>query len=187
MVGNSSERELKRMPQRTCLAIVLAAGEGTRMRSALPKVLHAIGGRTLLAHVLAAAIAAGGGAIAVVVGPDHDAVARAVRTRRAGRANLRAARAARHRACGAGGASGDRAQAPTTCWSSLPTRRCCGRRRCAVARALARGAAVAVLGFRPRDPAGYGRLVTRGGELWPSARSAMPATTSARSASAMAA
>ena len=41
------------MSKRTCLAIVLAAGEGTRMRSALPKVLHAIAGRSLLAHVLA--------------------------------------------------------------------------------------------------------------------------------------
>ena len=48
------------MPQRTCLAIVLAAGEGTRMRSARPKVLHEIGGRPLLAHVLAAAQDAGG-------------------------------------------------------------------------------------------------------------------------------
>ncbi len=63
------------MQRRTCLAIVLAAGEGTRMRSGLPKSLHRIGGRTLLAHVLGAAIKAGGGEIAVVVGPDHDAVA----------------------------------------------------------------------------------------------------------------
>ena len=63
------------MRRRTCLAIVLAAGEGTRMRASLPKVLHAIGGRTLLAHVLTAATQAGGGDIAVVVGPDHDAVA----------------------------------------------------------------------------------------------------------------
>src|ERR1035441_2230653 len=69
----------KRMQRRTCLAIVLAAGEGTRMRSAMPKALHAIGGRTLLAHVLSAAIKAGGGEIAVVVGPDHDAVAQAAR------------------------------------------------------------------------------------------------------------
>ena len=61
-------------PQRTCLAIVLAAGEGTRMRSATPKVLHAIGGRSLIAHVLTAAIEAGGAEIAVVVGPDHAAV-----------------------------------------------------------------------------------------------------------------
>ena len=33
---------------RTCLTIVLAAGEGTRMRSALPKVLHQAAGRILL-------------------------------------------------------------------------------------------------------------------------------------------
>ena len=39
---------------RTCLTIVLAAGEGTRMRASRPKVLHAIGGRPLIAHVLAA-------------------------------------------------------------------------------------------------------------------------------------
>ena len=35
--------------------VVLAAGKGTRMRSALPKVLHPLAGRPLLAHVLAAA------------------------------------------------------------------------------------------------------------------------------------
>ena len=67
------------MSRRSCLAIVLAAGEGTRMRSARPKALHAIGGRTLLAHVLSAAIRAGGSEIAVVVGPDHDAVAQEAR------------------------------------------------------------------------------------------------------------
>ena len=36
------------------LAIVLAAGEGVRMKSARPKVLHEIAGRTMLAHVLGA-------------------------------------------------------------------------------------------------------------------------------------
>ena len=56
---------------RTCLAIVLAAGEGTRMRSARPKVLHAIGHRSLLAHALDAAKRAGAGDIAVVVGPGR--------------------------------------------------------------------------------------------------------------------
>src|SRR5260370_4254014 len=61
--------------QRTCLAIVLAAGEGTRMRSARPKVLHAIAGRSLLAHVLDAVREAGGTMTAVVVGLGADAVA----------------------------------------------------------------------------------------------------------------
>src|SRR5689334_7097442 len=68
-------RKRRRMPRRTCLAIVLAAGEGTRMRSAQPKALHALGGKSLLAHVMAAASAAGTGNLAIVVGPDHDAVA----------------------------------------------------------------------------------------------------------------
>src|SRR5689334_3239868 len=58
---------------RTCLAIVLAAGEGTRMRSDLPKVLHPIASMPMLAHVLRT-IAAAGAKAAVVVGPDQDAV-----------------------------------------------------------------------------------------------------------------
>src|SRR3954462_15991191 len=64
------------MSKRTCLAVVLAAGEGTRMRSARPKVLHEIAGRSMLAHVLAAVRAGGAGRIAVVIGPDRDDVAR---------------------------------------------------------------------------------------------------------------
>src|SRR5262249_1313995 len=53
--------------ERSCLAIVLAAGEGTRMRSARPKVLHAIGGRSLVGHVLDAVRGAGCTAAAVVI------------------------------------------------------------------------------------------------------------------------
>src|SRR5437588_7703714 len=63
------------MSKRTCLAIVLAAGEGTRMRSALPKVLHPIAGRSMLAHVLNAVRGAGTEMAAIVVGPNSDAVA----------------------------------------------------------------------------------------------------------------
>jgi bifunctional UDP-N-acetylglucosamine pyrophosphorylase/glucosamine-1-phosphate N-acetyltransferase len=55
--------------------IVLAAGEGKRMKSALPKVLHPLLGRTLLGHVLAAASAGlGPQRTAVVVGQGADAV-----------------------------------------------------------------------------------------------------------------
>ncbi|HEY8332356.1 MAG TPA: NTP transferase domain-containing protein, partial [Tardiphaga sp.] len=63
------------MPGRTSLTIVLAAGEGTRMRSSLPKVLHQVAGQSLLAHVLSAAPRGAGASLAVVVGPDHQAVA----------------------------------------------------------------------------------------------------------------
>src|SRR5271166_451033 len=60
---------------RSCLAIVLAAGEGTRMRSSKAKVLHEVAGRSLLAHVLAAIAEAGVASAAVVVGPGQDDVA----------------------------------------------------------------------------------------------------------------
>jgi bifunctional UDP-N-acetylglucosamine pyrophosphorylase/glucosamine-1-phosphate N-acetyltransferase len=54
--------------------VVLAAGQGTRMRSKLPKVLHRLAGRPLLAHVLAAARALSPERIHVVVGHAAEAV-----------------------------------------------------------------------------------------------------------------
>jgi bifunctional UDP-N-acetylglucosamine pyrophosphorylase/glucosamine-1-phosphate N-acetyltransferase len=62
------------MTARSSLTIVLAAGEGTRMRSSMPKVLHPVAGQSLLAHVLAAAPKGAGAALAVVIGPNHEAV-----------------------------------------------------------------------------------------------------------------
>ena len=56
------------------LIVVLAAGKGVRMRSDLPKVLHPIAGRSMLAHVLFSARAAGAARLAVVVAPDMDRV-----------------------------------------------------------------------------------------------------------------
>jgi bifunctional UDP-N-acetylglucosamine pyrophosphorylase/glucosamine-1-phosphate N-acetyltransferase len=150
---------------RTCLAIVLAAGEGTRMRSSTPKVLHAIGGRSLLAHVLMAAADAGSASIAVVVGPDHAAIeaqAHAIapqaqtfvqRERRGTADAVLAARAAID--AGADDILVMFADTPLVRPPVLAKLRA----------ALAEGAVVAVLGFRPRNPAGYGRLVVQGGEL----------------------
>src|ERR1043165_2880418 len=63
------------MTARTCLAIVLAAGEGTRMRSAPPQMLHPLAGRSLLAHVLGTIEKAGVTGTAVVIGPGQEAVA----------------------------------------------------------------------------------------------------------------
>jgi bifunctional UDP-N-acetylglucosamine pyrophosphorylase/glucosamine-1-phosphate N-acetyltransferase len=59
---------------RPAAVIVLAAGEGTRMRSATPKVLHTLGGRTMLGHVLAAAEALDPEHLLVVVGHGRDEV-----------------------------------------------------------------------------------------------------------------
>src|SRR5258707_11169329 len=64
-----------RMTGRTSLTVVLAAGEGTRMRSTMPKVLHHLAGQSLLAHVLGAAPNGAGAVLAVVIGPGHEAVA----------------------------------------------------------------------------------------------------------------
>ena len=60
---------------RRCLTIVLAAGEGVRMRSARPKVLHELAGRSMLAHTLSAVLEGAAGDVVVVVGPDRDSVA----------------------------------------------------------------------------------------------------------------
>ncbi|MDP7571218.1 MAG: NTP transferase domain-containing protein, partial [Myxococcota bacterium] len=48
--------------------VVLAAGQGTRMKSGLAKVLHPLGGRPMLHHVLAAAEALGPERLVTVVG-----------------------------------------------------------------------------------------------------------------------
>ena len=153
------------MQRRTCLAIVLAAGEGTRMRSATPKALHRIGGRTLLAHVLTAAKQAGGGDIAVVVGPDHDAVAQETRALapKAGIFEQTQRRGTAHAVLAARKAIARGADDVLVMFADTPLVR--PETLSGLRSALRRGAAVAVLGFRPADPAGYGRLLTRGEEL----------------------
>ena len=59
---------------RPAAVIVLAAGEGTRMKSATPKVLHSIGGRSLVGHVVAACEQLDPDHLVVVVGHGRDAV-----------------------------------------------------------------------------------------------------------------
>jgi bifunctional UDP-N-acetylglucosamine pyrophosphorylase/glucosamine-1-phosphate N-acetyltransferase len=153
------------MPRRTCLAIVLAAGEGTRMRSHTPKALHPLGGRSLLAHVMKAASSVGTDHLAIVVGPDHEAVAAEARKgaskveifeqrERSGTAHaVLSARKAITR--GADDILVMFADTPLVRTETLSKLR----------GALAEGAAVAVLGFKPANPAGYGRLVMQGHEL----------------------
>ena len=153
------------MRERSCLAVVLAAGEGARMRSARPKVLHTLAGRSMLGHVLAALDAAGQTDVAVVIGPSADLVAAEVRaaspaattfvqTERRGTADaVLAAKKALARGV----------DDVLIVFGDTPLIRPQTLRR--LREALAQGAAVAVLGFRPADPKGYGRLVIQGGML----------------------
>jgi bifunctional UDP-N-acetylglucosamine pyrophosphorylase/glucosamine-1-phosphate N-acetyltransferase len=67
------------MTDRSLAVVVLAAGKGTRMRSALPKVLHKVAGRPMIGHVVACAEALGAERVVVVVGPGMEAVATAVK------------------------------------------------------------------------------------------------------------
>jgi bifunctional UDP-N-acetylglucosamine pyrophosphorylase/glucosamine-1-phosphate N-acetyltransferase len=151
--------------ERSCLAIVLAAGEGTRMRSARPKVLHAIAGRSLLAHVLDAVAKADSTMTAVVVGAGGDAVAaeakRVVPTAeifvQAGR------RGTAHAVLAAKPALARKPDDVLVIFGDTPLIRPQTLTRLRIG--LAQGAAIVVLGFRPSDPAGYGRLVLEGDEL----------------------
>ena len=153
------------MTARTCLAIVLAAGEGTRMLSFRPKVLHAIAGRSLLAHVLTAVADAGVSATAVVTGPEQAAVAEeAHRALPAAECFVQQERRGTARAVLAARVAIERRfDDILVVYGDTPLLR---PQTLARLRApLANGAAVAVLAFRPADPAGYGRLVVAGDEL----------------------
>jgi bifunctional UDP-N-acetylglucosamine pyrophosphorylase/glucosamine-1-phosphate N-acetyltransferase len=147
---------------RTCLVVVLAAGEGTRMRSSRPKVLHAIGGRSLIAHVLFA-VATTGGQTAVVVGPGQEAVVKTAKALMPGAEFYvqRERRGTAHAVLAAKAALARGADDVVVAFADTPliTPQTIARLR----GALAAGADVAVLGFRPVDPTGYGRLVVDAG------------------------
>ena len=134
------------------------------MRSSRPKVLHAIGGRPLLAHVLHT-VGQTAGAVAVVIGPGQDRVAASVAAgmpqaaifvQGERRGTAHAALAARDAiAAGADDILVVFADTPLIRPDTLARLRA----------PLAGGAAVVVLGFRPADPAGYGRLIIQGERL----------------------
>jgi bifunctional UDP-N-acetylglucosamine pyrophosphorylase / glucosamine-1-phosphate N-acetyltransferase len=153
------------MQGRTCLSVVLAAGEGTRMRSTLPKVLHTLAGRSLLGHVLTAVREAGGTVTAVVVGPGHEAVA-AEAKRVIPEAEIHAQserRGTGHAVLMARAGIARGADDVVVIFGDTPLLSAQTLRR--LRGALVDGAAVAVAGFRPADPTGYGRLVVEKGQL----------------------
>ncbi len=138
-------------------AIILAAGLGTRMKSALPKALHPIAGRPMLAHLIESA-ASVFDRIVVVVGPEGERLAAVaaphpvvVQAERRGTA---------HAALQAAGqfGSGDVAilYADTPLLTPATLRRLLARRRQG-------DVGLALLALRPPDPGQYGRVIGRDG------------------------
>ncbi|MEM1039543.1 MAG: bifunctional UDP-N-acetylglucosamine diphosphorylase/glucosamine-1-phosphate N-acetyltransferase GlmU [Pseudomonadota bacterium] len=150
---------------RSLLTIILAAGEGKRMRSSLPKVLHPVAGLPMVAHVLKTASQAGANDQALVIGNQAKLVRVAVENcgfnpsihiqeTREGTAH--AVLAARDALTGAHDdvlvLYGD---VPLIQTSTIEQARA----------ALAEGADIVDLGFETADPTGYGRLIMEGGTL----------------------
>ena len=145
------------MPQDQTAAIILAAGQGSRMQSDLPKVLHRLGGVPLVAHALAAAASLEPARVVVVVGHGADAVRRAV-----GKLDPEAQIALQPEQLGTGHAVAQALPAldglngkvivlyGDTPFIAPQT----------LAAMLSHPAAVVVLGFQAADPGRYGRLVT---------------------------
>src|SRR5262245_62900248 len=133
------------------------------MRSTRPKVLRAIAGRSLLAHVLDAVREAGGTMTAV--GAGGDAVAgEATRVVPAAEIFVQAERrGTAHAVLAAKSAIARMPDDVLVIFGDTPLIRPQTLRR--MRRGLADGAALVVLGFRPKDPTGYGRLVLEGNEL----------------------
>ena len=138
-------------------AIILAAGQGTRMKSPLPKVLHPVGGRAMLDHAIDAAEALGCERIVVVVG-NHSPEVRAHVAARLGEAAI----AVQDPPLGTGHAvraaeaalAGFEGQIVIT-YGDVPLLKAGD-----IEAAFGAGEGVTVVGFEARNPAGYGRLLT---------------------------
>ena len=139
-----------------CAVIVLAAGKGTRIRSDKPKVLHTVAGRTMIRHVLTVSDAIRPQRQVVVVAPDMNEVVQAVRP---------VAVAVQHEALGTGhavlaarsalaGFAGD----VLILFGDTPLLRRETLEKMLVAKRSSSKPIIALLGFRPEDPAQYGRI-----------------------------
>ncbi|MBV9653566.1 MAG: bifunctional UDP-N-acetylglucosamine diphosphorylase/glucosamine-1-phosphate N-acetyltransferase GlmU [Acetobacteraceae bacterium] len=138
-------------------AVILAAGLGTRMRSALPKTLHPVAGRPMLRHLLTSCEAVFD-RIVVVVGPGMEAVERAAAPHGTvvQRESLGTAHASRQALAEFGGGEVTILYADNPLIRPETLRRLLDRRR--------RGdAGLALLAMRPADPGRYGRVIGRDG------------------------
>jgi bifunctional UDP-N-acetylglucosamine pyrophosphorylase/glucosamine-1-phosphate N-acetyltransferase len=143
-------------------AIILAAGEGKRMQSALPKVLHELAGWPMIRHVCEALRPLEPAATVVVVGEEMDAVAQAVSpaltaVQSPPRGTGDAVRTARQ-ILAPRLAEGDIADV-VVLFGDTPLLRPETIRALLAGRRRAPAAAIAAAGMRPADPSPYGRFV----------------------------
>ena len=150
---------------RKLAVVILAAGKGTRMKSDLPKVLHPLAGRPLLAYTLEAARALGAGRIIVLVGHGADQVRQAF----AGQTDLtfvlqEPQLGTGHAVMTAAPALADWIGPILILCGDVP-----GLKPATLTRLLEEhqgaGSALTVLGMELADPGAYGRLVTQGDQL----------------------
>jgi bifunctional UDP-N-acetylglucosamine pyrophosphorylase/glucosamine-1-phosphate N-acetyltransferase len=141
--------------------ILLAAGKGTRMKSALPKVMHRAAGRSLMGHVLHAARGLAPAEAVVVVGPGMDDVAAEAR-----RVFPTARTAVQLDRLGTGHAVLMAKPALETfrgtvlvLYGDVPL---ISERSLAALAGLAGRTGLAVLGFEAANPFGYGRFIRNG-------------------------
>ena len=135
------------------------------MRSALPKVMHRVAGLPMLGHVVNAAEAAGATRLAAVIGPGAEGTRRYLSAVAPGAAvYVQAERLGTgHAVLQAKKEFSARPDDVVVLYGDTPLITPATVRR--LRRALAKGADVVVLGFRPLDPTGYGRLIVAGRQL----------------------
>ncbi len=153
---------VKKSERRPLVAVVMAAGEGKRMKSRLPKVLHEIAGRSLVEHVVRAGFKAGCDEVITVVGFGAGMVCTALEGRLGGAALRFVEQTERRGTADAVGRarpllesfdgdvlilSGDVPALPASALKKL------------VSRHRRRKAALTVLSARFDDPTGYGRIL----------------------------
>ena len=135
------------------------------MKSAMPKVLHKVGGLPLIGHVLSAVDAMDATRIAIVVSPDAEAVGAFVRAR-APHATLHEQRerlGTAHAVLAARAALAEPADDVVVLYGDTPMVNPATLNK--ARNAIADGADVVVVGFRAADPTGYGRLILDGQQL----------------------
>lgn len=145
--------------------IILAAGEGTRMKSTMPKLMHPVGGLPIISHVVRAAMGAGADQLAIVTGPQHDKI-RAAAAAMAPEAQFfeqTDRRGTAHAALMAEPAWRDANGVIAIVYGDHPLLHA-GIFELVLDR-IAAGKDAAILAFEPEDPTGYGRLLTKGDQL----------------------